>query len=270
MNLRGPPLTATGLDTESEAVEKYAAANDRFSRLRTAGAEVVCGVNATKLDKEQLLTCRPFDRVAFNFPLIPDRHVHERQARGMDVHLENRELLVRFLQTVPHVLAEDGLAIIANKDCYPYSWWRLEAMPAWAGGILQLLAVLPWESTEYPSIYSGPCNVNRDASVKPTDAVIFVFGRPGAGAELRDMEWCQAYEAVRPGRELAAEVPRCPICKPGGLPLHSTRELQNHENGRIHKRRAAMEAQWQARWGGAAAAAAVASAGIEAFRGESS
>merc|ERR1712151_1408752 len=119
-----------------------------------------------------------FDRIVFNFPLLPVR-AHAKGTRTADVHCANQKMLVEFLRKAPGLLKPDGIVVIASKKCYPYSWWRLDALPKWADSELQHIASLPWQYTEYPSLYSGPCNVNRDAAVKPTDAVIFFYARGG-------------------------------------------------------------------------------------------
>jgi len=85
-------------------------------------------------------------------------------------------MLVDFLGGAARLLTSNGLVLLASKDCYPYSWWRPEALPQWTVGDLELVAEIPWTRTEYPTLYRGPCNVDRDMAVKPTDAVIFVFG----------------------------------------------------------------------------------------------
>ncbi|CAE7515263.1 unnamed protein product, partial [Symbiodinium necroappetens] len=86
----------------------------------------------------------------------------------------------------------------ADGDCYPYSWWRLESLPEWAGGQLAFMGAVPWQYTEYPSLYGGPCNVNRDASVKPTDATIFLYAHRDSEnfrCAYRESEHAKAAEA---------------------------------------------------------------------------
>merc|ERR1712113_673967 len=88
-------------------------------------------------------------------------------------------MLTKFLRGAESLLKPDGLVVIANKDVSPYSWWRLEALHEFTGGGLELTAQLPWMRTEYPLLYTGPCNVDRDQRVKAGDAIIFVYGCRG-------------------------------------------------------------------------------------------
>eukprot|EP00927_Polykrikos_kofoidii_P031366 TRINITY_DN26991_c0_g1_i1.p1 TRINITY_DN26991_c0_g1~~TRINITY_DN26991_c0_g1_i1.p1 ORF type:complete len:439 (-),score=77.57 TRINITY_DN26991_c0_g1_i1:15-1331(-) len=258
-------LVATTLDSEAEIVNLYAEATARLARLRSAGVEVICGVDATKLGEEgHLAGMEPFDRIVFNFPLLPVR-AHERGTRTADVHVANRVMLVAFMERVVKLLKRDGLVIIASKDCFPYSWWRLECLPQWAGGELPLLAMLPWRLTEYPSLYDGPCNVNRDASVKPTDAVIFIYGR--SSMEDKEVESkvgngkssapaiVVAFDAALKARSRAGKRPlpdlpafTCDICGVRGM--RTKAELGLHMGGKIHKKRASLEQRWEERLAG--------------------
>lgn len=241
-------LVATTLDTEDEIEDRYAEARDRLARLRSMGAVVHCGVDATCLDSgaSPLAGMGRFDRIAFNFPLLPGR-AHPRETKTSAVHVANRMMLVKFLRTAPHLLAPDGLVLLVSKDCYPYSWWRPEAMPQWAGGELEYRAALPWQHTEYPRLYPGPCNVNKDEKVKPTDAVIFVYSRPG-----RALGNIGAFDMDVFGEELARQVQtlsgrelRCDMCRRHGM---SQRSFEDHVAGKIHRKRLALEAIWEATW----------------------
>eukprot|EP00434_Breviolum_minutum_P007053 symbB.v1.2.006223.t3/scaffold340.1/size245066/9 len=139
-----------------------------------------------------------------------------------------------------------GYPCSSCQDCYPYSWWRLEALPEWAGGELMCLGALPWKYTEYPSLYGGPCNVNRDASVKPTDAVIFLYVhadspsyRRAINAAASSWRYCCSPGCVQ-------QDPfdfRCEVC------LVSTRtaaDFAAHKAGKIHRKRVALEDCWEA------------------------
>merc|ERR1711920_286007 len=113
--------------------------------MRSNGAEVVCGVDATCLADGPLGGSSRFDRIVFNFPLLPV--TAHGTMRSADVHLANRANLASYLRTAPALLQKDGLVLIASKDCFPYSWWRIEALPTWSGGELQFLGMLPWRCT---------------------------------------------------------------------------------------------------------------------------
>jgi 25S rRNA (uracil2634-N3)-methyltransferase len=65
-----PPanITATTYDTEGECYAKYPDAEPYVRMLREKGAQVLFGVDATKLEKTPALKGRTFDRVVWNFP----------------------------------------------------------------------------------------------------------------------------------------------------------------------------------------------------------
>lgn len=65
-----PPsnITATSYDSEEECYDKYPDAKSKVDVLLERGAEVLFGVDGTRLEKCNALKKRLFDRVVFNFP----------------------------------------------------------------------------------------------------------------------------------------------------------------------------------------------------------
>lgn len=61
-------ITATALDTEKECNAKYPDAEENVRVLREKGAQVLFGVDATKLEKTSALKGKVFDRIVWNFP----------------------------------------------------------------------------------------------------------------------------------------------------------------------------------------------------------
>ena len=61
-------ITATALDTEDECHTKYPDAEQNVRLLREKGAQVLFGVDATRLEKTSALKGRVFDRIVWNFP----------------------------------------------------------------------------------------------------------------------------------------------------------------------------------------------------------
>jgi 25S rRNA (uracil2634-N3)-methyltransferase len=65
-----PPanVIATAFDTEEECYTKYPDAELNVRALREKGAQVLFGVDATRLEKTSALKARVFDRIVWNFP----------------------------------------------------------------------------------------------------------------------------------------------------------------------------------------------------------
>ncbi|CAE7708596.1 HIPP41, partial [Symbiodinium sp. CCMP2456] len=238
-----PELVVTCLEPEEDIRSQYADADQRLARLRGDGAKVICGVDATELLKGPLVDEEPFERIVFNFPLLPTK-VHKPRASSADVQIANRAMLVEFLRGAATFLRKDGLLLIANKDCYPYSWWRLESLPEWAGGQLAFMGAVPWQYTEYPSLYGGPCNVNRDASVKPTDATIFLYAHRDSENFRLALEAASSWRyCCDPGQSKQGPFSfRCDMCH---VSTRTAGDLHAHEAGKIHKKRAHLERLWQ-------------------------
>jgi 25S rRNA (uracil2634-N3)-methyltransferase len=67
-HLPPPNITATALDTEEECHAKYPDAEQNVRILREKGAQVLFGVDATRLEKTSALKGKVFDRIVWNFP----------------------------------------------------------------------------------------------------------------------------------------------------------------------------------------------------------
>jgi 25S rRNA (uracil2634-N3)-methyltransferase len=67
-HLPPPNITATVYDTEGECYAKYPDAEPCVRMLREKGAQVLFGVDASKLEKTSALKGRVFDRIVWNFP----------------------------------------------------------------------------------------------------------------------------------------------------------------------------------------------------------
>ena len=65
-----PPqnITATAYDTEEECLAKYADAREKIDTLRAKGANLLFGVDATKLEKISQMRGKRWDKVVWNFP----------------------------------------------------------------------------------------------------------------------------------------------------------------------------------------------------------
>ncbi|KAG9097676.1 hypothetical protein FRC06_007316 [Ceratobasidium sp. 370] len=104
-----PPanITATAYDTERECLSKYPDAATHISALRTAGATVLFGVDATQLEKTFKKGQR-WDKVVWNFP-----HVGMSIADVERNVVANQRVLLGFLRSVAGVL-ERGVMVDPN------------------------------------------------------------------------------------------------------------------------------------------------------------
>lgn len=217
-------LAATAYDSQDELISKYSSAAHRLVRLREAGVDVQFGVDATRLDVSHS-SCPAFDRIVFNFPQVP----------GSKDVVENRVMLTKFLRCAEALLTPNGCIVISNKNVSPYSWWRLEALHEFAGGNLDLAAELPWSQTEYPLLYDGPCNVDRDQGVKAGDAIIFVYAHRDRSASSGLLQKTPTIQ--RPQHYC------CKICR---VWPHKAADLRSHKSGKMHRKRMEIEHRWEA------------------------
>ena len=114
-------LTATSFDRLPTLQSKYATGvvDANISALKTAGASVLHGVDATQLIGNADLERRaPFDVIAFLFP-------HAGGASGLAVSIEeNQQLLRTLLHThAPALLAPGGEVHVTLVHRYPYTAW---------------------------------------------------------------------------------------------------------------------------------------------------
>ncbi|KAH7886226.1 hypothetical protein F5I97DRAFT_1809615 [Phlebopus sp. FC_14] len=97
-----PPanVTATSYDSEEQCYAKYPGAQEIIQVIKGRGAEVIFGVDATKLQKHTVLKGRRWDRIVWNFPHA-GKGITD-QSRNI---LSNQRLILEFLRSAPHCLA---------------------------------------------------------------------------------------------------------------------------------------------------------------------
>ncbi|KAF7323153.1 DUF2431 domain-containing protein [Mycena chlorophos] len=103
-------FTATAYDIE-ECYSKYAEAEEIVQYLRAAGAEVLFGVDATRLERVGALKGRKWDKIAWNFP---------RAGKGItdqDRNILSTQLLILgFLRSAAGFLAQGSIPnVLASK-----------------------------------------------------------------------------------------------------------------------------------------------------------
>uniref|UniRef100_A0A8C5MSE0 phenylalanine--tRNA ligase n=1 Tax=Leptobrachium leishanense TaxID=445787 RepID=A0A8C5MSE0_9ANUR len=140
-------ITTTCYDDEDRILRQPFAWGN-VQQLRSRGALVHFGVDATSLTDYEWSSAAPYDRVIFNFP-------HCGRKAGVK---KNRELLAKFFQSCADVLSQKGdihVALCQGQGGTPadhpvrewHNSWQVTAMAAKAGFILS--AVHPFGASEY-------------------------------------------------------------------------------------------------------------------------
>ncbi|KAG6336230.1 hypothetical protein ID866_2849 [Astraeus odoratus] len=107
-----PPssVTATSYDSEGDCYAKYPDAREIVETLRSRGAEVLFGIDATKLHKYPAFKGRRWDTLVWNFPHAgkgitdQDRNI-----------LSNQRLILDFLRCAPHCLMQGPVPLVCRK-----------------------------------------------------------------------------------------------------------------------------------------------------------
>jgi len=227
-------LCATCFDTEAVVCSKYSSARSSIDTLRNS-PDCVCftGIDATKLPAD--ITRRQFDRVIFQFPLVPPVGKEEWHARANDgetdvVALLNREMLLRFLRQVEPILALEGLVMITSKDVHPYQNWRLERTLSPYTRKIRYLGKLPFDEDAFPGYQFQ--NVERDQKVKSTESYTYLFG-----SNTPD-----DIALVPPDLPRGNEKLYCDICLAG--PFSGDKDQDSHATSTRHLANLAFETKW--------------------------
>ncbi|KXT11622.1 hypothetical protein AC579_8567 [Pseudocercospora musae] len=124
-------ITATCYDSKEVLCQKYAPqAEEHVSYLEQEGQTVLCGVDATKLDKNKALTKSGelFDVILFNFPHVGGKSTDvNRQVRF------NQELLVNFFKAAINLLAASGTIVVTLFEAEPYTLWNVRDLARHSG-----------------------------------------------------------------------------------------------------------------------------------------
>ncbi|KAF7188985.1 25S rRNA (uridine-N(3))-methyltransferase [Pseudocercospora fuligena] len=124
-------ITATSYDSKEVLYQKYdPQAKEHVSYLEEEGQTVLCGVDATKLEKNKNLTKSGelFDVILFNFPHVGGKSTDvNRQVRF------NQELLVNFFKAAINLLAASGTIVVTLFEAEPYTLWNIRDLARHSG-----------------------------------------------------------------------------------------------------------------------------------------
>ncbi|KAH7103767.1 hypothetical protein BKA62DRAFT_784672 [Auriculariales sp. MPI-PUGE-AT-0066] len=144
-------VIATTLDNEDLLREKYPeTVGKNIEALRHRGVQVLCGVDATKLEACKSLKARTFDKIVWNFPHVgkgisdQDRNIREnqqvllaflakvssfirkrRRSENADDNIEDDEEDHNPTDTSPSRSGTRGTVLITLRDALPYTLWDL-------------------------------------------------------------------------------------------------------------------------------------------------
>ena len=129
------------------ALNKYVATTENVETLRSLGATVAYGVDATRLQASHAVrqAKRGFDRVVFNFPHVGGGI--KDQARNIAA---NQQLLRGLFSCVcgTGLLADGGELHLTVKRGQPYDSWNVVTLAKLAG--LRVRSCTPFEAARFP------------------------------------------------------------------------------------------------------------------------
>eukprot|EP00913_Durusdinium_trenchii_P035547 g33266.t1 len=125
---RARGLVVTCLEAEAECIEQYAGVQQRLQQLKELGVQVICGVDATQLGAGPLKGTEAFERIVFNFPLLPMK-VHKPRASNNDVQIANRAMLVEFLRSAASFLRPVLDGEVTSRLVTAPAKWAIRSSP---------------------------------------------------------------------------------------------------------------------------------------------
>ncbi|KAI8914230.1 hypothetical protein EDD86DRAFT_231639 [Gorgonomyces haynaldii] len=117
----GEHLVCTCFDSEKVLKEKYEDAIGNIEQLQFMEAQILYGVDCTKLESFASLKRRRFSKIIFNFP-----HVGK-GIKDQDRNIRaNQELIQGFFESAQLLLEEKGEIYVTLKSGEPYDSWNIK------------------------------------------------------------------------------------------------------------------------------------------------
>lgn len=166
-------LTASALDTAEQLDAKYPDIQQRLSALRSRGASIAPGVDATTMAHGAWTGEQPFDRVVYNFPYA---HVTK---FSKDHLAANQELLRRFYACAARLLRPGGEVHLRNKLTEPYRSWDLASL---LPPTLKFVGAAPFDARRFPGYANRSNWGTRAQGYSVVESRTYVFRREPDGS----------------------------------------------------------------------------------------
>jgi hypothetical protein len=161
-----------------------------------------------------------FDRIIFNFPLVPLGYGPD--ARHIWMDLINRQLIWSFLVSAGEVLTPHGEVHITSKFCSIYRYWRIETL-ARRGTLLHFQRHVPFDWSQWPGY--DPRKMNQSIAFARGAARTYVF-------------------APTP-EEKRSSLPGPYVCRWCEAQMQSELSYREHRDGFKHRQFGGAEARFQ-------------------------
>ncbi|XP_071701087.1 uncharacterized protein At4g26485-like [Rutidosis leptorrhynchoides] len=137
-------IVATSLDSYDDLIKKYNGAATNLLILHSYGAQLLHGVDATKMQFHPYLQNRKFDRIIYNFPHAGFIGL-ENDPQVIEIH---RNLVRGFLKNASCMLRFNGEVHVTHKTTTPFDSWNIEELGTQSS--LQLLECVKFNIQDYP------------------------------------------------------------------------------------------------------------------------
>ncbi|XP_023736847.1 heavy metal-associated isoprenylated plant protein 41 [Lactuca sativa] len=137
-------IVASSLDSYDVLIKKYKRAKRNLEILDSFGAQLLHGVDSTKMKLDAYLRMRKFDRIVYNFP-------HAGFLGKESDHLVimmHRSLVRGFFRNASGMLRPNGEVHVTHKTACPYYCWNIKELATQY--CLTLLECVKFKIKDYP------------------------------------------------------------------------------------------------------------------------